>query len=197
MAQGFSCAFPSFSLGAGHGEGSWREQNKELTSKVLMTVNCQANDLMCTVPSLCRPPRVCLCYITGETHILFYLRPLPQGTLNVRAVFSADLGVQWQRAVAGRGRMARALTESSGLSFGHWFPSLNGSSTFSCVYQSEWLYQQVARDSPRSTPSSSCGGFAACVSECICKLSGLLITAPITAGLSLFLQIAEECVSHC
>lgn len=134
---------------------------------------------------------------TLRSHILFYLRPLPQGTLNVRAVFSADLGVQWQRAVAGRGRMARALTESSGLSFGHWFPSLNGSSTFSCVYQSEWLYQQVARDSPRSTPSSSCGGFAACVSECICKLSGLLITAPITAGLSLFLQIAEECVSHC
>lgn len=59
MAQGFSCAFPSFSLGAGHGEGSWREQNKELTSKVLMTVNCQANDLMCTCP-VCAVSSTCV-----------------------------------------------------------------------------------------------------------------------------------------
>lgn len=41
--------------------------------------------------------------------------------------------------------MARALTESSRLSSGHWFPSLNGGSTFSCLYQKSVVALALSR----------------------------------------------------
>lgn len=61
------------------------------------------------------------------------------------ALHSADLGVLWQRSVTGRGRVARALMESSRLSPGRWFPSLNGGSTFSCLYQKSVVALAMSR----------------------------------------------------